>query len=165
MRIPTAVIPAILVGGLGASIAFGSTPSMRLTAAAAAARCTLTPYVPFTANGRTEIDSYGVLKCRTAEKRRVWTEIDLQIRPGTSTPWFDFAGVDRSFQKGVQGRKSIRISVTPQACNSGTWRTKTILNVGGSSPVQGRLPKGGVTTARFSSAIHLLDPRRRLPPR
>ena len=154
MRRPSAIV----VGVLGACLCFSSSAAMSLTSAAAAPRCSLTPHAPFTSNGGTAIGGYAVLKCRTREKRRVFTEVALQedaTQPPLAPMWFDFSGRDRSFSKGVPGRKSIRIAITPQACQSATWRIKTIINVGGSKPPQGQLPKGGVTTLQFSDAIPL----------
>ena len=158
VKVWKAVIPTIVLGVLGTGNAFGSSTSMHPTAAAAAPRCSLTPHAPLTISGGTAIAGYAVLKCRTRETRRVFTEVELQVdatKPPAAALWFDYAGHDQSFAKGVPGGKSIRIAIRPQACQPTTWRIRAIINVGGSKPAQGQLPKGGVTTVRSSVGIHL----------
>lgn len=69
MRLRRTVLPAVAAGVLGASGAFASPNSMKLTAATATPRCSVTPRVPFTVDGGSAIDASAILKCRTQEKR------------------------------------------------------------------------------------------------
>lgn len=90
----------------------------------------------------------------------MFVQVELQVSTYTSNGvpagWSPYSGRNVEFAEGVRGGKAIQITMSPRrTCGSWSWRTRTVLNIGGSKPAGLQLPKGGVTTTRSSPETHI----------